>query len=80
MVVSALGDAESLRGGTLLMTQLKGADGQTYGIAQGNLVVGGAGASAGEAPAPRSTSSTVPAFPPVPRWNVPSPPRSATAT
>ncbi|ASJ23242.1 flagellar basal body P-ring protein FlgI [Laribacter hongkongensis] len=47
VVVSALGDAKSLRGGTLLMTQLKGADGQTYGIAQGNLVVGGAGASAG---------------------------------
>src|SRR5690606_34403334 len=37
----------SLRGGTLLMTPLKGADGQVYAIAQGNLVVGGAGADAG---------------------------------
>lgn len=46
VVVSSLGNAKSLRGGTLLMTPLKGADGQVYGIAQGNLLVGGAGASA----------------------------------
>src|SRR5690606_15883434 len=38
--------AKSLRGGTLLMTPLKGADGQIYGMAQGNVVVGGAGAAA----------------------------------
>ncbi|HEY4542554.1 MAG TPA: flagellar basal body P-ring protein FlgI, partial [Noviherbaspirillum sp.] len=44
--VSSMGNAKSLRGGTLLMTPLKGADGQIYGIAQGNIVVGGAGASA----------------------------------
>ncbi len=39
-------NAKSLRGGTLIATPLKGADGQIYAIAQGNLVVGGAGASA----------------------------------
>jgi len=47
VTVSSLGSAKSLRGGTLLMTALKGADGQIYAIAQGNLLVGGAGASAG---------------------------------
>src|SRR5690606_19082852 len=43
----SMGNAKSLRGGTLLMTPLKGADGQVYAIAQGNLLVGGAGAEAG---------------------------------
>ncbi|WP_234273226.1 flagellar basal body P-ring protein FlgI [Billgrantia zhangzhouensis] len=47
--VSSIGNARSLRGGTLLMTPLKGADGDTYAIAQGNLLVGGAGAAAGGA-------------------------------
>ncbi len=47
VVVSSVGNARSLRGGTLLMTPLKGADGQTYALAQGNLLVGGAGAEAG---------------------------------
>lgn len=46
VTVSSMGNAKSLRGGTLLMTPLKGADGQIYAIAQGNLVVGGVGASA----------------------------------
>jgi flagellar P-ring protein precursor FlgI len=41
VTVSSLGDAKSLRGGTLLMTPLKGIDGQVYAIAQGNLLVGG---------------------------------------
>ena len=45
--VSSMGNAKSLRGGTLLMTPLKGADNQVYAIAQGNILVGGAGASAG---------------------------------
>jgi len=45
--VSSLANAKSLRGGTLIATPLKGADGQVYAMAQGNLVVGGAGASAG---------------------------------
>nr|WP_019623462.1 flagellar basal body P-ring protein FlgI [Thioalkalivibrio thiocyanoxidans] len=44
VTVSSMGNATSLRGGTLLMTPLKGADGETYSIAQGNLVVGGFGA------------------------------------
>lgn len=47
VTVSSLGSAKSLRGGTLIMTALKGADGQIYAVAQGNLLVGGAGASAG---------------------------------
>jgi flagellar P-ring protein precursor FlgI len=47
VTVSSLGNAKSLRGGTLLMTPLKGADGQTYALAQGNLLVAGAGATAG---------------------------------
>jgi len=45
VTVSTIGNAKSLLGGTLLMTPLKGADGQTYAIAQGNLTVGGFGAS-----------------------------------
>ncbi|MDN3919809.1 flagellar basal body P-ring protein FlgI [Roseateles violae] len=45
--VSSMGNAKSLRGGTLIATPLRGADGQVYAIGQGNLVVGGAGASAG---------------------------------
>ena len=44
VTVSSLGNAKSLRGGTLLMTPLKGADGQIYAMAQGNLTVGGFGA------------------------------------
>ena len=46
VTVSSLGNAKSLRGGTLLLAPLRGADGQVYAMAQGNLVVGGAGASA----------------------------------
>ncbi len=46
VTVSSLGNAKSLRGGTLLMTPLKGVDGQTYAIAQGNVLVGGVGAAA----------------------------------
>ncbi len=45
VTVSSIGDAKSLRGGSLLMTPLKGADGKVYAIAQGNLVVGGLSAS-----------------------------------
>jgi len=44
ITASSLGDSKSLRGGTLIMTQLKGADGRVYAIAQGSLVVGGFGA------------------------------------
>ncbi len=46
VTVSSMGNARSLRGGTLLMTPLKGIDGQVYGVAQGNLLVGGIGATA----------------------------------
>ncbi|WP_287597377.1 flagellar basal body P-ring protein FlgI [Thermomonas sp.] len=45
VTVSSIGNAGSLRGGSLLMTQLKGADGEVYAIAQGSLVVSGFGAS-----------------------------------
>ena len=45
ITVSSIGDAKSLRGGTLLLSPLKGADGQVYAIAQGNLVVNGLSAS-----------------------------------
>jgi flagellar P-ring protein FlgI len=47
VTVSSMGNAKSLRGGTLLLTPLKGADGQIYAIAQGNVVIAGAGASGG---------------------------------
>ncbi|NSL55532.1 flagellar basal body P-ring protein FlgI [Uliginosibacterium aquaticum] len=47
VTVSSMANAKSLKGGTLLMTPLKGADGQIYAVAQGNLIVGGAGGSAG---------------------------------
>lgn len=46
ITVSSIGNAGSLRGGALLMTPLKGADGQVYAVAQGNVVVGGLGVSA----------------------------------
>src|SRR5580704_11089748 len=46
VTVSSLGNAKSLRGGTLLLTPMKGADGAVYALAQGNMAVGGAGASA----------------------------------
>ncbi len=45
VTVSSIGDAKSLRGGSLLMSPLKGADGQVYAIAQGSLVVSGLSAS-----------------------------------
>lgn len=44
VTVSSIGNAKSLRGGTLLFAPLRGADGQVYAVAQGNLVVGGFGA------------------------------------
>ncbi len=49
VTASSIGNAKSLRGGTLLMTPLKGADGQVYAMAQGNVLVSGMGASAGGA-------------------------------
>jgi flagellar P-ring protein precursor FlgI len=49
ITVSSMGNAKSLRGGTLIMTPLHGADGQVYAMAQGNVLVGGAGAAGGGA-------------------------------
>ena len=49
VTASSIGNAKSLRGGMLLMTPLKGADGQVYAMAQGNVLVGGVGASSGGA-------------------------------
>ena len=57
VTVSSIGDASSLRGGTLLMTPLKGIDGEVYAVAQGNMVVGGA--SAGGASGSKVTINTV---------------------
>ena len=48
VTISSLGDAKSLRGGSLIMTPLKGIDGKIYAVAQGNLTVGGFGAEAGD--------------------------------
>tara|TARA_B100001059_G_scaffold157446_1_gene157079 strand:- start:28359 stop:29489 length:1131 start_codon:yes stop_codon:yes gene_type:complete len=48
IVVSTVGQAKSLRGGTLLMAPLLGADGETYAVAQGNLMVGGLGVAGGD--------------------------------
>lgn len=45
VTIASLGDAKSLRGGQLLMTPLRGVDGETYALAQGALVVGGLNAS-----------------------------------
>ena len=45
--VSSLGNSKSLKGGMLITTALRGVDGEVYALAQGNLIVGGAGASAG---------------------------------
>lgn len=47
IAVSSIGNAKSLKGGTLIAAPLRGADGEIYALAQGNVVVGGAGASAG---------------------------------
>jgi len=63
VTVSSLGDAKSLRGGTLLLTPLRGADGEVYALAQGNLVVGGvsaAGASGSSVTVNTPTSGRVP--------------------
>ena len=74
VTVSSIGNAKSLRGGTLVMTPLKGADGQVYAIAQGNMAVGGAGAqgagasliinhlSAGRIPGGATVERAVPAM------------------
>ena len=49
VTVSSLGNATSLKGGTLVMTPLKAADGQVYAQGQGNIVIGGSRAATGGA-------------------------------
>jgi flagellar P-ring protein precursor FlgI len=63
VTVSALGNAKSLRGGVLLMTELRGADGQVYAIAQGSLLVSGYEASGQAA----STTVNIPTVAHIPR-------------
>jgi flagellar P-ring protein precursor FlgI len=58
VTVSSMGDAKSLRGGTLVMAPLKGADGQIYAMAQGNVVIGQSGASTGAARGPANQLSS----------------------
>ncbi len=62
VTVSAMGNARSLQGGTLLMTPLTGADGQTYAVAQGPVQVGGFNSNGGFASVQKNTptSSTIP--------------------
>jgi flagellar P-ring protein precursor FlgI len=63
VTVSALGNAKSLRGGVLLMTELRGADGQVYAIAQGSLLVSGFEASGQAA----STTVNIPTVAQIPQ-------------
>lgn len=66
VTISSIGNAKSLRGGSLLMTPLKGIDGNVYAIAQGNLVVGASTPRVATAPRSPSTSRRPAGFPPVP--------------
>ena len=59
ITVSSIGEAESLRGGTLLQTFLKGADGNVYAVAQGSLVVSGFGAEGADGSRIVSNTPTV---------------------
>lgn len=59
VTVSAIGDARSLQGGTLLMTPLQGPDGQVYAVAQGALAVGGFSDNTGEFPLIQVNHTTV---------------------
>ena len=59
ITVSSIGEAESLRGGTLLQTFLKGVDGEVYALAQGNLVVSGFGAEGADGSRIVSNTPTV---------------------
>ncbi len=59
VTVSAIGDARSLQGGTLLMTPIQGPDGQVYAVAQGPLAVGGFSDNTGEFPLVQVNHTTV---------------------
>ena len=58
ITVSSIANAKSLRGGALVMTPLKGVDGQVYAIAQGNLIVGGFGAEGSDGSSVAVNSTT----------------------
>lgn len=62
VMVSSIGDADSLLGGTLLMTPLRGADGKIYAVAQGPVTVGGfsAGGASGKVSKNHTTVGSVP--------------------
>lgn len=59
VVISSIGDAKSLQGGTLLMTPLKGVDGDIYALAQGSLTIGGKSAARGNS-GNHVTTGTIP--------------------
>jgi flagellar P-ring protein FlgI len=80
VTVSSIGNASSLRGGSLLMSPLKGADGHTYAIAQGNLVVGGFGSEGRDGSSITVNVPSVGAFPMVRRLSGKSPAASARGT
>ena len=70
VTVSTMGAAKSLRGGTLPMTPMMGADGETYAVAQGNLVVGGLGVSGNDGSSVIVNVPTTAVFRVELRWNV----------
>jgi len=59
VTISSLGNASSLRGGTLLMTPLRGGDGAVYALAQGNMLVGGVSATGADGTSMQSNISSV---------------------
>lgn len=63
VTVSSIGDADSLQGGTLLVTPLTGIDGEIYAVAQGNLVVGGISASGNDGSSIQVNTPTVGTIP-----------------
>ncbi|MCG5530011.1 flagellar basal body P-ring protein FlgI [Halorhodospira halochloris] len=58
--VSSLGNADSLQGGELLMTPLRGSDGEVYAVAQGGVIVGGFGAEDTEIPVENHLGGSIP--------------------
>ncbi len=69
VTVASIGNASSLRGGSLLMTPLRGVDGQVYAFAQGSMVVSGFGISGKTAPKYPSMCRAPAAFRTVPAWS-----------
>jgi Flagellar basal-body P-ring protein len=69
VLVSTLGDAKSLQGGVLLQTALKGANGQTYAVAQGPLTLGGFDGGSAGGSSVRRNITTVPGYRTGVLWN-----------